>query len=106
MSGFQYLGEDWSLIIPSSQNSWCNASTSHLVALPILPAWLLANQYFIKDTRDRIKDHCPTASKPLVSTNLKGCHQLASEAKREPLPYLAVTTSVRCPPVYFKLVLT
>ena len=39
------------------------ASPSYLVAPPILPAWLLANQSFIKNnTSNRLKDHCPTAN--------------------------------------------
>ena len=52
--------------LSSSHNSDCHTSTSCLVTVvpPILPAWLLANQHFIKNnTSDRIKDHCPTALK-------------------------------------------
>ena len=51
---------DWNLLLPRI-----------LVALPLLPAWLLANQHFIKNnTSDRIKDHCSTTVGKLYVENV------------------------------------
>ena len=68
------LDDDCRLKLPSSHNSHCHASTFCMVvvSLPVFPAWLLANQHFIKsNTSDRIKDHCLTVvmivSDPIIS---------------------------------------
>ena len=50
------LDDNCKLTLSSSQNS------PVLVTLTLLPAWLLANQRFIKNNiSDRVQDHCPTA---------------------------------------------
>ena len=49
------LGYNCRLSLSYSENSLV------LIASPVLPAWLLANQCFIKNnTSDVIKDHCPS----------------------------------------------
>ena len=54
------LGDNDRLSLSSSQNS------PVLVALPILPAWLLASQCFTNNNSEnyREQDHCPAALLP------------------------------------------
>ena len=53
------LGDGGRLNLSSSQKS------SILITLPILSAWLLANQHFIKQVQETklfsVQDHCSTA---------------------------------------------
>ena len=53
------LGADCRLSLSTSQKP------PILLALPLLPAWILANQHFIKAIQVtnlyKVQDHCPTA---------------------------------------------